>query len=308
MIDMPHIVADGLSLDLIVHDLIKIYQGEALSEPEYNYTDYLAHQRLYLTSLQYQADETFWKSVVHQIPSLPIFKQILLNPAKERQLVPSAYSLSISHDIVEKLTSCARANEMTRFQLMISAFIGAILLTTNSDTTLIKFPSHGRDKEEFVNVVGLMANMTPLNFSTDWRGLSIRNFIQNAVSQIMNVTEHCQMPFVKFIGMLKSYAQNMSRPQPFDAYFNYQFVQHTYSLADGYLTLHPTESEEEDMPLALEVFYDNDNMLLRFRSAIGYFSGAHLKEFAASYQLILDRITSCQWESMLTEPSLQMTL
>lgn len=60
MLDSHHIILDGTSFTVVFRDFCKAYNGEDLSSPELDYTDYAVWEKEFLSSPEFENINTFW--------------------------------------------------------------------------------------------------------------------------------------------------------------------------------------------------------------------------------------------------------
>ncbi|MBL4685560.1 MAG: AMP-binding protein, partial [Nannocystaceae bacterium] len=122
-----HIVADGWSLEIALHDFVAFYTARrhgvaAELEPlTTQYVDYAAWQREFLSSGRLRAQLDYWTTRLAGAPallSLPTDRPRPAEPDNDGDLV----QISMSTTLVEKLSELGREHGATLFMVMLAAF------------------------------------------------------------------------------------------------------------------------------------------------------------------------------------------
>lgn len=161
MIDMHHIISDGLSQKLFIRDFISIYQNEKLPELRVQYKDYIEWKNSteIQDSLRYQ--ENFWlEKLKEEVPvlNLPVdFK---------RPAIKSNEGSRIDFVIEEKQTAMlnelSKTKSTTLFNVLLAAFNILLSKLSGQEDIIIGTSVEGRKHVDLENIIGIFINILPL--------------------------------------------------------------------------------------------------------------------------------------------------
>ncbi|MCG9583669.1 AMP-binding protein [Vibrio tubiashii] len=151
MLNFPHIIIDGVSIEHIWSDIVRLYHGETLPPLALDYFDYLS----WLSTSALQMD--YWhKKLVN-------YKLVQLHNVKASQLDESGYLTTLLP------TGCARALETYAKESQTSTFTAALYLFgqaistyTGSQQVVISAPYSNRQLPQFYQLVGYLVSMIPV--------------------------------------------------------------------------------------------------------------------------------------------------
>ncbi|MTI24466.1 amino acid adenylation domain-containing protein, partial [Fulvivirga kasyanovii] len=201
IIDMHHIVCDGISVDLFVRDFIKAYDGEDIGKGNLQYIDYAVWQNSYLTSNAYSTAKEYWnekfKNYSPQL-GLPIdFK---------RQLVRSTNGLlktyQLSKNLTAKIRGMAEQLDVSLYTLLLSS-VGLLLgKLGNSEEVVLATSASGRDQSGLENIMGMFVNTLPMrcviNRNNDFKSLAV-----DMQRMVIESLEHQQYSFENLVSDLE---------------------------------------------------------------------------------------------------------
>jgi tyrocidine synthetase-3 len=160
--DFHHIIIDESSLDLFFAELVKIYNGEILSELSLSYKDYAAWQRQRLSSDEYNIQMNYWlrKFVSREFRPLEL-------PYDYERPARMGYrgarvERTISTKCVESVKEICKKHECTSFMFFLAAFNILLNRFTNQNEIIIGSPISERKRPETRDMLGLFLNTIPL--------------------------------------------------------------------------------------------------------------------------------------------------
>jgi aspartate racemase len=127
MLSMHHIIADGWSMDVLIREIMVLYQAMSAGEesllPELplQYADYARWQRQYLQGEILEAQLSYWQKQLEGIPPLLELPSDHPRPP-EQSYRGTTRSLMFSPELTEKLRSASRQEETTLFNFLLTGF------------------------------------------------------------------------------------------------------------------------------------------------------------------------------------------
>ncbi len=222
MVDMHHIISDGLSMDIFLRELRALYEGVALPPMGIQYKDYAEwRNRNDEERGTGKALENFWlKQLDGELP--------LLNLPTDfpRPMVQSfngdGLRFHLAADELKGLKQLARDGEATLF--MVLAAVWDILLARLSGLEDIVFgtPVAGRRRRDIENIIGMFVNTVALRHFPRLT-LTFREFLKELKQATLEAFENQDYPFEDLVEKL-SLDRDTGRNPLFDVMFALQNI------------------------------------------------------------------------------------
>jgi FkbH-like protein/FkbM family methyltransferase len=204
-----HIAVDLWSMELIVDDLFRLYQGARQNknipheEPSgYEYSDFVHREHELLESVEGDDLWDYWQEEL--AGTLPVLN---LQFGKAKPQTDEGGGRSHVFDLGEELTAdlsrFAKSRGLTIFQVLLASYFVLLYRHTAQTKILIGSPFSCRDLRYFGDVVGDFANLVPLG--ADLSGsISFTDLLKQLSGTIRSASEHQSFPFsllVKRLGV-----------------------------------------------------------------------------------------------------------
>ncbi|MCP4221448.1 MAG: amino acid adenylation domain-containing protein [bacterium] len=161
MIDMHHIVADGISIDIIVKEAVDHYSGKTLPPLRLHYKDYALWQAKLTRSGVLARQEVFWKSVFPGPP--PVLELPLDFPRPvERDSAGGTVYLTAPPELSETLTAIARQYSITTFTFLLASYSILLSMYSGREDIIVGTVTAGRPHVDLETIVGMFANTLAL--------------------------------------------------------------------------------------------------------------------------------------------------
>ncbi|AEI62072.1 non-ribosomal peptide synthetase [Myxococcus fulvus] len=163
-----HLVVDGLSLDVLVHELGEAYAAfhhrrvPTLAPPRLEHADIAAWLRTPPARERDEAQLTYWKQKLEGVPGL-----LRLTPDKPRPEAPLLTGAitgghALSADTVRALQAFCREQQATPYMVLLAAFSALLHRYSGQEDFCVGTPVAGRTHPALEGVVGLMLNTVAL--------------------------------------------------------------------------------------------------------------------------------------------------
>jgi amino acid adenylation domain-containing protein len=166
-----HIVCDGWSFDVLVHDLSHFYAaacGASTSpiEPAPSYADYAEYQRSAEAAQEKIADEAYW------LPRFAGTAPVLDLPADRARATWRTFTSSREDYVIDAaLTSAVRqmgaAKGASMFATMLSAFFALLNRLTHAEDIVVGIPAAAQSATGQDSLVGHCVNLLPMRVQLD---------------------------------------------------------------------------------------------------------------------------------------------
>lgn len=161
MMDMHHIISDGVSLGILVSEFTKLYNDEKLETVELQYKDFAVWQKRLLESEALSKQEEYWSNVYKDdIPKLDLQTDYqrpdILNNAGD------SYIFRVEKEVKEKLLKLAGEYNATLYMVLLSAYNVLLQKYTHQNDIIVGSPISGRQNVKVQNIIGMFVNTLTL--------------------------------------------------------------------------------------------------------------------------------------------------
>ena len=285
ILDMHHIISDGISSNILIKDFMAFYNAEKLSPLPLQYKDYAVWQQSVAQQQQLVLHKDFWlKEYGHEVPVLELpadFPRPLLKQYAGAELICELELLESS-----ALRKLAEQEGVTMFMLLFAAFSVLLSKLGSQEDVVIGVPAGGREHAELEDMLGMFVNTLPIRTSPEGN-LTFKAFLAEVKQKTLSCFEHQSYPYEEMIEELQL-KRDTGRNPLFDVMFSYQHsgqaVLSIPGLAIGYVELSEVMSKFD---LRLDVTEHEAGLRLRFEYATGIFKAETIARFAAYFRKII---------------------
>lgn len=299
LINIHHIIFDGISFLILISELMKIYdallsgKNPDLPHIKYSYADYVKWQNKMLGSNEGKKHKEFWlEKLSGDLPVLTLPKNNNASAIVKTDRY-EIYRNEISLELSQKLIKLASENGVYLFSVLLSAFKILLHRYSGQMDIITGIPFAGRTSARFEDMIGYFINMMPMRTKlTD--NMSFDSLLQQIHQFSMDALIHQDYPLpeiVKSLGIKREKAiaplfQTSFILQNWVKDFENNFLKNDYALK-----LKPLLNiqQEEDFDLTLEIV-DGDNFLIVFKYNANTFDNDTITGMADYYKVILERI------------------
>jgi hypothetical protein len=197
MVDMDHIISDGVSSSVLVKELLLLYRGESLPPLGIRYKDYAEWQDKFNRSPWMEQQEAYWlKRFEGEIPFLRLPVD---GPAPGPQNHGGRrLTFKIDRALTGKVNRVLLETETTLYMVLLAVYNILLSRCSGQDDVIIGSPAAGRPAGDLKNVVGMFVNMLAM------RNLPARNkpfieFLMEVKENALHAFENQDYPFDRLI-------------------------------------------------------------------------------------------------------------
>ncbi|ADL52201.1 amino acid adenylation domain protein [Clostridium cellulovorans 743B] len=216
MIDMHHIISDGMSMDVFISEFLMLYKGIELKPLTLQYKDYSAWQNKLLKAEVMKKQEEFWlENLKGEIPVLNL-------PTDYSRPTVQAFdgdSVNFVADatLTERLRALATETGTTTYMMVLAAFNVLLHRYTGQDDIIIGSPIAGRTQTELEDIIGMFVNTLALrNFPN--ANKTFKEFVSEIKDNSLRAFENQDYQFEELIDKLQI-KRDLSRNPLFDIMF-----------------------------------------------------------------------------------------
>ncbi len=221
LIDMHHIISDGVSHQILWQDFMALYQDHELPPLRIQYKDFAAWQNLTKESHASQRQRDYWlKKFAGEIPvlQLPID---YIRPVVQ-VFDGSAVHFALSHADTNALNNIAATHSATLFMVLLAFFNILLSKLSGQEDIIIGTPSASRRHADLEKIIGMFVNTLPLR-NTPTGELRFREFLEQVKRHALDAFENQDYPFEDIVENCHV-NRDASRNPLFDVMFSLQNI------------------------------------------------------------------------------------
>jgi len=222
MIDMHHIIADGLSLSLLIKDWLALYEEKTLPPLKIQYKDFSEWQRRESYTALLKRQEEFWINYLY--PDIPVLN---LPIDYTRPTVQSFNGKTLRFDldaeISDALQSLALERKTTLNSLLLTIINILLYKLTLDEDILLGMPVAGRRHAEINEIVGIFVNTLCIR-SFPRKEKRFIDFLNEVKKFVINALINQDYPFEELVEKIPV-NRDVSRNPLFDVMFSMQTIE-----------------------------------------------------------------------------------
>lgn len=211
LIDMHHIIADGVSLTIITDEFNRLYEGQSLPAPKLHYKDYAVWQQT--QSDHFQKQREYW---LEQLSGeLPVLNLPTDFPRPALQQFEGAHLLTTLNEVeTVQLKKVAVDHGVTLYMLLLAAYHTLLHKYTGQQDIITGSPIAGRPHADIQSIVGMFVNTLAMR-SQPQPEHTFTQFLKEIQQCSIEAFEHQELPIEQMIDGL-SLRRDLSRNPLFD--------------------------------------------------------------------------------------------
>ncbi len=164
LLDVHHIVADGLSVRLLLEDLEALYENRAPPPPSPTFADYVAWEKSDLARARRDDEKAFWLERFATTPD-PLELPYDFDRPPRISFDGDSISIDLSKETTAPLELLASSRGVTQLAVFLAAFGVTLSRLGNTPDLVIGVPASGRNTPGTDGMVGMFVNTLPLRMT-----------------------------------------------------------------------------------------------------------------------------------------------
>ncbi len=302
ILDQHHIVSDGLSQDILIHDFWSLYNGVDLPPLRLQYNDYAVWQQDTPQQELMAKDREFWLSEYEeQVPGLQ------LPSDHNRPTVKSGKGSSVRFNMEEnrskQIGEMIQKLGLTPFVFFTSIYTILLNKLSGQQDIVVGTPTMGRNHVDLEGIVGMFVNTVPLRNQVD-TSLSFIGYLERVKDCILNCFDHQLYQYDDLVDEL-GLERDPSRNPLFDTLISYKkheastMAETTFAETDLGIESVGFDRKISKFDLSLNVFEVDEGFNYSFEYSTDLFEQATIEKYAGYLELLIDQI--------LDEPNVKLS-
>ncbi|MCP5103559.1 MAG: AMP-binding protein, partial [bacterium] len=156
-LDFHHIICDGMSMDLVVGELTRLYLGMELPELEDQYVDFAIWQNDLFQDERIKKQEAYWLTVFGgEVPILDLPTDYPRSAGAD--IGGSNIEFQLEDSLTGKLRQLVLKHKTTLYVVLLAAYNILLSKYANQEDIVVGTPIAGRTHREFERIVGMFVN------------------------------------------------------------------------------------------------------------------------------------------------------
>lgn len=292
LLDVHHIITDGVSSSLLVSELSQLYAGQTLPELRVQYSDYAVWQESGITKAAYVEHERYWMDIFRG--KLPVLE---LPTDRTRPSLPSykgsRHSFRLDAQISAEARKLAREAKTTLYTVLLGAFAALLAKYSGQAEVIVGTPTAGREHADTHGMIGMFVNTLALRTKPE-RDKTVQTYIEELHDHVLHALTHQAYPFEELVEGLKA-DRDKSRNPLFDVMFILQNMDRAVMEADGIIFDEiPFDTGTSKFDLTLEAVEREEVIELQLEYATDLFEEETARRMAESYTVIVQEMCRSQ--------------
>ncbi len=217
LIDIHHILTDGISYMILIKDFIRLYLNETLPPLPVQFKDY-AYYKYKKKGENIKNIQRFWLQNLEG--SLSSVQLPFDFPKISSDSEHDSYTFSIDKKLYSSIASSVKYLNTTIYNYLITCFFVLLHKISGQDTILVGSPVSERDHADIEGVVGLFLNTIVMKNTIDDEQPFLRFLLDNH-QQMVDVFENKGIPFSELVQLLRDKC-NQNLDEQMNVVFSHQ--------------------------------------------------------------------------------------
>ncbi len=287
LVDMHHIISDGISMELLRKDLINLLNRKSIKYSRLQYKDYSEWQNSKLNDIETKKQEDYWLEIFsNNIPTLDLPYDF---PRPETQSYEGAtVSFLLGKSITSKIRELCKKSNSTISMTLLALYNILLSKITGQQDIVVGLPIAGRSHPDLEKIIGIFVNTIPLRNYPKY-DLCFNDFLKDLVSRTLSAYENQDYQFEDLVEKL-NITRDFSRNPIFDTMFN---VLNVGDLQDNFQNsqndlVHVKSVAKFD--LILDVVETKDDIVISFVYCIRLFKSETIDKIITYFKEIVNQV------------------
>lgn len=290
VIDMHHIITDGVSFGVLVKDFMALYNNEQLPALPLQYKDYAEWQQGPDLQSALNKQKDFWlQEFAEPVPLLEL--PIDFARPLTRGFAGSAVDFELSAARSARLRTIAEAAGATTFMTLLSIYAVLLSKLGSQEDIVIGIPTSGRQHADLENIIGMFVNTLPLRSHASGK-LSFEEYLRAVKLKTLACFDNQGYQYEQLISELKV-PRDTGRNPFFDTMFVFgNFETPTLAIPGLQLQAYDRKQPVSKFDLTLSAIEQEGKIVLSFEYSTELFKRETIERFIAYFSNLVDIITA----------------
>jgi amino acid adenylation domain-containing protein len=288
MVDIHHIIGDGVSLGIMVREFTTLYEGEDIPPLPIQYRDYALWQQNLVQMGELKKQEAYWLEQLEG--NIPVLNLPLDYPRPAMMsFVGEWIEFEIPAETTAELKKLAKQNDVTLYMVMLAAYNVLLQYYTGSETIVVGSAIAGRSHSDLDNIIGVFLNTLVLK-NTLRGSQAFVAFLHQVGKNTLRAYDNQEYQFEELVEKL-DLKRDYSRNPIFDTMFNFHNMEiPEVNLHDLKLTPYRPGSTAVKFDIKLMAREWEDRLRCTLDYSTKLFKAETMETFIENFMRIIDDI------------------
>ncbi|UCH96409.1 MAG: amino acid adenylation domain-containing protein, partial [Candidatus Aminicenantes bacterium] len=299
MVDMHHIISDGLSIRILREELTTLYSLEELPRLRLQYKDYSEWQKKEENKARLAQQESYWlKEFTGEIPVLVLPYDYNRPPLQSFE--GKTVSFEIGSRETNALKELAQKEGTTIYTVILAIFNVLLMKLSSQEDIVVGTPVAGRRHADLQSIVGMFVNtLTLRNYPFGQK--SFTGFLNEVKEKTLGAFENQEYPFEELVDQL-TVERDTSRNPLFDVMFAFgeagiEEPDRTNAILNMKPFAHEKSTSQFDITLAAELL--KEHLLFSLEYCTRLFKAETISRFIEYFKTVLGLIIESPGKKIL---------
>lgn len=290
LIDMHHSISDGSSIDILLKELSKLYNGRTLEDNPITYKDFSEWEKIHFLSSEFTESEKFWLEQFQD--ELPVLHMpTTFGRPVTQSFEGNSFYFEIDKKLKNKIAKLSKDLGVTPYMFLLASYYVLLYKYTNQEDIIVGTPVSGRNLPELSNIFGMFVNSLPLRADLKSNS-SFKTFLNHIKKMCLDAFDHQDYPFDFLVNKL-NLQRNTNRSPLFDTMFIYQNMgAPMLTFKDIKTTFVAAQNHISKFDFSLEIVPNKENFAVRLEYCTKLFDEEFIQNLANRYLTILTTVTT----------------
>ncbi|WP_339256969.1 amino acid adenylation domain-containing protein [Paenibacillus sp. FSL P2-0136] len=282
-VNLHHIIADGVSLQILIEEFMALYSGTDLPELSVSYKDYVNWLDQNKGGLE--KDRAYWTHLFQG--EVPVLELPLDYPRPAVSLFAgSTLTFTIPAEVTASLKELAITEKVSTFMILLSVYFVLLNRLTGQKNMIVGSPIAGRRHDDLAGIIGMFVNTLALKGEVS-PGITFKELLRQVKDTTLKAYEHQDYPYQELIEQVGA-GRSLNRNPLFDTMFMLQNTDIPELMLPN-LTIAPNSYQRDTskFDLTLQCTEVNGTLCFEFEYATALFKASTVERFADYYQRLL---------------------
>ena len=288
IIDMHHIINDGVSQAILMQEFWSLYNESELPELGIQYKDYAYWQQSDAHQALVSNHKSYWlKTYSKEIVTL----ELPMDHPRPVQISDQGGTHMVHFDTLQtnKLRALATAEGVTMYTLFLAIYNVLLSKLSNQFDIIVGTPTAGRHHADLEGLVGMFVNTLALRNQVD-SNLSFKDFLASVQDNTLSAFDHQLYQYEELVDELEL-SRDTSRNPLFDVFFSYDQETKEVDFSDSEIKMipHDVSYDKAKFDLSLVVL-DAEKISVSFSYRTDLFETSTITRFSGYLDRIVNEI------------------
>lgn len=289
IIDMHHIVSDGVSIEILVKEFVALYKDEQLPPQKITYKDFAEWQQNPKNQIDFESQKEFWlKEYAQNVENLNLPTDYLRPAMKNYEGDFIRFDLNKATTL--GLKSMANKEGATMYMVLLSIYNILLSKLSNQEDIVVGSPIAGRHHHAYLEqIIGMFVCTLPLRNQPKGE-LSYNEFLSSLKDKTLYAIENQDYPFEDLVNDL-NIRRTTNRNPLFDVSFAFQnFEFSKFELPGLNLKLDNNSLKISKFDLSLFAYESENQLSFNFEYSTELFQKSTIQRFIAYFKQLITSI------------------